>query len=287
MPAGSLQAIVLKSRAGDLDLSAGPVLAGILNVTPDSFYDGGRYPAAPAAVAHGLAMLGAGACWVDVGGMSTRPGSDEVPVEEEIRRVSAVVEELARRAPPGSWISIDTYRSVVAEAALERGACAVNDVSGFGLDPAMCDLVVSARCPVVINHMKGTPRTMQIQPAYDSVLDELMVFFESRLDRFVKAGGDERQVLIDPGIGFGKTLDHNLEILRGLDRLHDLGRPVFLGCSRKSFIERLAGASPEHRLPGSLAAAGWAALKGVHVLRVHDVPETAQFLTVLCALRRM
>ena len=298
---------VLTSRAGDLrlggpstELRASPELVGILNVTPDSFYDGGRYEDVASAVARGVELFEEGAAWVDVGGMSTRPGAAEIPVDEEIRRVEPVIRQLSalRLPPPPSasrrlprWISIDTYRAETARRALDAGAACINDVSGFSLDPEMIDLAASAKCPIVINHMKGAPRTMQENPSYDSLWDDLLNFFEDRLNRFVKAGGDESFVLLDPGIGFGKTLEHNLDILRHLDRLHSLGRPIFLGCSRKSFIQNLLADSPsdasrhlptppEDRLPGSLAAAAQAALQGVHLLRVHDVAETAQFLKV-------
>ena len=300
-----------------------PELVGILNVTADSFYDGGRYLDPPRAVRHGLDLFAAGASWVDVGGMSTRPGSEEIPEEEEISRVEPVIaglvgslrsnhetraasfESRAASSLPADGhgemrhcVSVDTYRAKVAESALAAGASCINDVSGFGLDPAMCEFAASADCPVVINHMQGTPQTMQVSPSYDNLWDELLRFFESRLARFLKAGGRESNAMIDPGIGFGKTLGHNLEILRGLARLHQLGRPVFLGCSRKSFISDLnpqslpagrRGAirnpqSPKDRLPGSLAAAAWAALSRVQFLRVHDVAETTQFLKVFLAI---
>lgn len=286
----------LTSRAGSLQLAAAPKLVGILNVTPDSFYDGGRYVQVPDAIRRGLDLFASGASWVDVGGMSTRPGSDEIPAEEESARVVAVIEGLRSAAGPAAWISVDTYRASVAESAIHAGATCVNDVSGFSLDPRMCEVAASADCPVVINHMKGVPRTMQAGPIYDSVWDELLHFFESRLDQFVRSGGDERHVVFDPGIGFGKSPLHNLEILRGIDRLHRLGRPIFLGCSRKSFIEHLtrsasASSCPSalpasDRLPGSLAAAIWAALLGVQMLRVHDVAETAQCLNLFLALSR-
>lgn len=287
---------VLTSRAGTLRLGGGaPHLVGILNVTPDSFYDGGRHADAQAAVQAGMDLFAEGAAWVDVGGMSTRPGAAEIPVEEEIRRVEPVIAGMSSAAGGRAWISIDTYRAEVARRALDAGAACVNDVSGFSLDPEMIDCVASAKCPVVINHMKGAPRTMQDHPAYDSVWDELLRFFEDRLGRFVKAGGDESLAVLDPGIGFGKTLEHNLDILRHLDRLHVFGRPIFLGCSRKSFIQhlmspsspaftRLPQPSPDMRLPGSLAAAASAALHGAHLLRVHDVAQTAQFLKVFMAV---
>ena len=300
MPPRALSAVRKRSasrrptidRDGASGLSAGPALVGILNVTPDSFYDGGRYADVSQAVQRGLELFQAGAAWVDVGGMSTRPGSEEISVEEEIRRVAPVIRDLSaahargKPRPAPAWISIDTCRSAVAEKAMKAGAVCINDVSGFSLDPDMCEFAASARCPVVITHMKGTPKTMQIAPSYDCLWEELLRFFEDRIGKFVKSGGSESFVLIDPGIGFGKTLEHNVDILRGIDRLHRLGRPLFLGCSRKSFIQRLDPSAPsaDQRLPGSLAAAAWAALRGVQFLRVHDVAETAQFLRVWKAL---
>ncbi len=293
--------------AGILPSVGRPVIVGILNATPDSFHDGGRYADPVSAIARGKKLFSDGAAWVDVGGLSTRPGSSEISVDEEIARVSPVLSGLTSAIPSPGLLSIDTYRSAAARAALDAGATAINDVSGFSLDPSMCEFAASAKCPVVINHMKGAPKTMQADPRYDSIWDELLAFFEDRLNRFVRAGGAEEQIFLDPGIGFGKTLDHNLDILRHIRRLHALGRPVMLGCSRKSFIHdilsrpssvfsnsspdllhsspSLPTPSPEDRLPGSLAAAGWAALEGVDFLRVHDAAETAQFLAVFGALR--
>ncbi|MBI4179133.1 dihydropteroate synthase [bacterium] len=297
----SLSSSPLEGEAGrGVGLQGFPELVGILNVTPDSFYDGGRYASLEDAVRRGRELFEEGAAWVDVGGMSTRPGSEEIPVEEEIRRVVPVIRELMQSRPE-SVVSVDTFRAAVAEAALDAGASRINEVAGFSLDPASLGVAARAGCPVVINHMKGTPRDMQRAPVYENLWEELLGFFESKIDAFVKAGGDESNILLDPGIGFGKTLEHNIEILRNLDNLHALARPIFLGCSRKSFIHGIANCgfriadlnsqsairnpqSPEDRLPGSLAAAAWAAGKGVRYLRVHDVAETAQFFKVWSVL---
>ncbi len=268
-----------------------PNLVGILNVTPDSFFDGGRYAGIESAVHRGMEMFSEGAVWVDVGGQSTRPGSEEIPVAQEINRVIPVISALfaayqSRHGRP-PFLSVDTYRAAVAERALAAGAVCVNDISGFSLDPGMVRLVASAGCPVVITHMQGTPKTMQEKPVYGDIWPEVMGYFEDRIDLFLKSGGAVESVAIDPGIGFGKGIDHTLDLLHGIDHLRTLGRPIFLGCSRKSFIQQLLNrshpqrsAAPDARLPGSLAAAGWAAARGVEYLRVHDVAETAQFLAV-------
>lgn len=297
---------VLTAPSGRMEIGGAPKLVGILNVTPDSFFDGGRYNTPDSALRQGLRMFDDGASWVDVGGMSTRPGSDEISVRDEIDRVGEVISGLAsarsRRKDKSqpAWISVDTYRAAVAECALREGADAVNDVSGFSLDPDMLAFAAAARVPVVVNHMKGRPKNMQDAPAYDSLWDELLNFFETQMNRFAAAGGREEHLILDPGIGFGKTLEHNIDILRGLDRLHALGRPVFLGCSRKSFIAGIMDSnrqseignpkSPADRLPGSLASAAAGALRGAHFLRVHDVAETAQFLSVfreVCQVRHV
>lgn len=276
----------LSSTAGVLRSEDAPLLVGILNITPDSFYDGGRHFSPDAAIRRGVDLAGEGARWIDVGGMSSRPGAGEISADEEIRRIEPVIAELVLRCR-GTWISVDTYRAEVARRALAAGATAVNDISALG-DPAMTQILVDAKCPVVLMHMQGTPATMQDAPAYDDVWGEIIRFFEERMDRFVRAGGNENRIVLDPGVGFGKNLEHNVEILRGLSKIHSMGRPVMLGCSRKSFIHHLTGAavSPDRRLPGSLAAAAAAILHGVQFLRVHDVADTAQFLKVFRTVTR-
>ncbi|HWX75286.1 MAG TPA: dihydropteroate synthase [Solirubrobacteraceae bacterium] len=265
-------------------------LMGVLNVTPDSFSDGGRYLDAGAAIEHGARMLGEGADILDVGGESTRPGAEPVGAEEELARVGPVIEALAAEHP-GACISIDTQKAAVAEQALRAGARLVNDVSAFRADPAMAALVATSGAECCLMHMRGEPRTMQRDPRYGDVIDDVKAFLYERLQFAVREGVSEERVLLDPGIGFGKTLAHNLELLRRLGELLELGRPIVVGTSRKSFIGRLAADSrgleeplgPEARLPGSLASAVLAYERGASVLRVHDVAPTRDALTLAAA----
>jgi dihydropteroate synthase len=260
-----------------------PTIMGVLNVTPDSFSDGGMYLNADAAVQAGLAMAQSGASIVDVGGESTRPGAQDVPAEEELRRVLPVVEALARR---GIRVSIDTRKAAVADATLSAGASMINDVTGFR-DPEMRRLAAERGCEIVIMHMQGTPQTMQVNPHYDDVVAEVQRFLLQQANTCVAEGVKPEKIWIDPGIGFGKTLDHNLALLRALPTFVQTGFPVLVGVSRKSFISHLTGESePTKRFPGSAAAALWAAHCGVQALRVHDVAETLQALLVWRALDR-
>jgi dihydropteroate synthase len=239
---------------------------GVLNVTPDSFSDGGRWLDAGAAIAHGLAMVGEGADVVDVGGESTRPGAAEVPLEEELRRVLPVVDALAGRVR----VSIDTRKRAVAEAALDAGATIVNDVSAD-----LYDVAAVHGAGWVAMHMRGTPLTMQQEATYDDVVSEVREFLLHRVQLALAAGVAE--VWIDPGLGFAKTADHNLALLARLDELVATGHPVLIGASRKSFIGRLTGDAPvDDRLAGSLALAVWAMEKGAAMVRVHDVQATVQ-----------
>ncbi|MCB9797940.1 MAG: dihydropteroate synthase [Alphaproteobacteria bacterium] len=255
-------------------------LAGILNVTPDSFHDGGRYGSAPDAVAQGMALWEAGADWVDVGGESTRPGAAEVSPEEEAHRVLPVVQALAER---GVAVSIDTTRPEVARRALAAGAVVVNDVMGLRA-PGMLEVIAEAGAGAVIMHMRGTPRTMQDDTRYEDVVTEVSDFLAAQIERARAAGVS--QVWADPGIGFGKDLAGNLALLGRLGELEGLGAPLYVGASRKSFIGRLSGGVPtEARLPGSIGAALAAVEGGAEVLRVHDVAETRQALAVYCGAR--
>jgi len=239
---------------------------GVLNVTPDSFSDGGRYLDADAAVAHGLALAAAGADVVDVGGESTRPGAEPVDEAEELRRVVPVVAALA----PHVRVSIDTTKPAVAAAAVEAGATMVNDISA-----SLWPVAAEAGVAWVAMHMRGTPATMQSMASYDDVVGEVCGFLRERADAAVEAGVPE--VWVDPGLGFAKTAEHNLSVLRHLRELTALGHPVLVGASRKSFIGALTGGAPaDDRLEGSLAVAVWAAHCGVSMVRVHDVPETVQ-----------
>ena len=249
---------------------------GIINVTPDSFSDGGEFLAAEAAVGHGRDLIAAGAEIVDVGGESTRPGAAEVPAEEETRRVRPVVEALARE---GATVSIDTSKAEVARAALDAGAAIVNDVTALG-DPAMAALCAERDAGLVLMHMRGTPRTMQEDPTYEDVVAEVAGFLAERRERAVAAGVAKERIWLDPGIGFGKTVEHNLELLARLGEIAALGSRVVVGASRKSFIGTLTGREVDDRIGGSVAAAVMALAGGADVLRVHDVADTADAIVI-------
>lgn len=250
------------------------MVMGIVNVTPDSFSDGGQYPDAASAVDAALRMVDQGAEILDIGGESTRPGSSPVSEAEELRRVLPVIEALAGSAKVP--ISIDTLKSGVAKAALAAGASIVNDIAANRQDQAMWRLVAETGAGYVAMHMQGTPQTMQTHPHYRNVVAEVEAFFEERFDGLRRCGVADEQVIFDPGIGFGKTLEHNLQLLGGLQRFRRLGRPVLLGVSRKSFIGKLLGTEVGERLPAGLACACLAVADGIAMIRVHDVPETVQ-----------
>lgn len=259
------------------DLTGRVLVMGIVNCTPDSFYDGGIHGSAARAVDAAVAMIDAGADIVDVGGESTRPGAAAVSPDEEARRVLPVIEALAGSKVP---VSIDTRHAEVARVAIEAGAAVVNDVSGFR-NPAMVDVAAATSAGLVIMHMQGEPHTMQIDPQYGWVTGEVACFLGDAMDRLVEAGVAESRIVVDPGIGFGKTLAHNLELLRSIGSLLGLGRPVMVGVSRKSFIGQILGLETSQRLEGSLAAASAAVLRGARILRVHDVVETVRLVRVL------
>jgi dihydropteroate synthase len=266
-----------------LDLGEGPVLMGIVNVTPDSFSDGGDLADAGAAVKAGLEMAGQGARFVDVGGESTRPGSEPVSLEEEAARVLPVLEALAAELP--GRVSVDTYKAQVAARALERGAYMVNDVSALRMDPEMVAVVRDADCPVVLMHMLGEPKTMQKDPTYADVVDEVYAFFVERLNWAVDNGLKEENLLVDPGIGFGKTAAHNLQILRNLATFRSLGRPVVVGTSRKRFLgEILDLDNPKDRDPATAVTTALAAAEGAHILRVHRVGPSLEAIRVTRAI---
>jgi dihydropteroate synthase len=263
---------------------------GVLNLTPDSFSDGGRWNAPDTAVARGLALLAAGADLLDLGAESTRPGggvygggAPEVSVEEELDRLLPVLAALRHRT--AAPLSVDTRKAAVARAALATGADLVNDVAALG-DPAMAAVVADAGCPLVLMHSRGDLATMQLGIRFEDVVREVREELAARVEMATAAGVARSQLLVDPGIGFGKTVDQNLALLRGLPQLAALGLPVLVGASRKSFIGHLAGAAVDERLPGSLAAAGWAVRGGAAIVRVHDVAETVQFLRVWDAIAR-
>jgi len=256
-----------------------PRLMGILNVTPDSFSDGGVFDAADAAVSRAQEMADDGADILDIGGESTRPGADFVPVEEELRRTLPVISAVSGAL--NTPISIDTRKSEVAEAAVGAGAQIVNDVSAFEFDPDMAGVVAQSDAPVCLMHAKGLPKDMQNNPRYEDVLLDVFRHLETRVDVAVAAGIDRSQIIVDPGIGFGKTMEHNLALLRGLSVFHALGCVVLLGASRKRFIGTLTQVDEARdRMPGSVAVALAAAAQGVQIVRVHDVKETRQALTM-------
>jgi dihydropteroate synthase len=256
-------------------------IMGVVNVTPDSFSDGGVFDDAQAAIAHARRLAAEGAEIIDVGGESTRPGADPVPAREELARVIPVVEGIA--GLEGVRVSIDTMKAAVAEAALDAGATYVNDVSAFRHDPDMAALVADRKADCCLMHMLGEPRTMQQDPRYDDVVDDVRAFLEQRMTKAVEAGVAEERIQLDPGIGFGKTLDHNLELLRRLDELTTLGRPLVIGTSRKSFLGRITGRDVTERVHATVATSVIAYERGARVFRVHDVAATADALAVAAA----
>jgi dihydropteroate synthase len=260
---------------------------GVVNATPDSFSDGGRLAGEAAAVSHGLALIEAGADLLDIGGESTRPGAAPVDEAEELRRVIPVVEGL-RGARPDAVLAVDTMKPAVARAAVRAGARMWNDVSALRHAPDSLDVAAGLGCDVVLMHMQGEPRTMQAGPRYDDVVAEVSDFLAKRAELAMAAGVERARLWLDPGIGFGKSLEHNLTLLRNLETLRALGFPLLVGVSRKRMISALdpSGAAPDDRLGGSLAAALWGAAHGADVVRVHDVRETAQALAVWRALAK-
>ena len=274
--------VLAPTEGGTRRSREGFVLLGILNVTPDSFSDGGRFLDREAAIAHGLALAAAGAQIVDVGGESTRPGAEAVPVAEELRRVVPVVAGL-RAAGLGARISIDTSKAAVADAAIDAGATLVNDVTAFSHDPEMAELVAERGVDCCLMHMRGEPRTMQQDPRYDDVLAEVRDFLAERLERALAAGIARERIILDPGIGFGKTVEHNLTLLARLDELVALGQPVLIGTSRKSFIARIAGREDGDRLAGTIASCVMAFERGASLFRVHDPAPVADALALAAA----
>ena len=254
---------------------------GIVNVTPDSFSDGGEFLDPERAIAHGRELAGEGADILDVGGESTRPGARAVDAAEELGRVVPVVEALAKDGPK---VSIDTSKTEVARAALDAGASMVNDVTALRADPDLAALCAERDCEVVLMHMLGDPRTMQENPVYDDVVDDIKVFLAERIEFATVAGIHRERIWIDPGIGFGKTVEHNLELHRRLGEFAELGRPVAFGSSRKSFIGKLTGAGVDQRLGGTIASNVIAYANGARMLRVHDVAPMQEALTVADAI---
>jgi len=271
---------VWKIGGRNLDFNQSPIIMGILNVTPDSFSNGGRFYDPARAVEHALTMIEQGATIIDVGGESTRPGADPVSREEELERILPVIRGIRRASD--TFISVDTYKSAVAEAALQAGADIVNDISSCTFDPEMIDLLRGKKCPVIIMHIKGTPKHMQQNPVYDDVIAEIYRFFESRISDLQQKGINE--IIIDPGIGFGKRLEDNLRILRDLEDFKFLDKPLLIGTSRKSFIGRITGKDEDQRLSGTLASNLVSVINGADILRVHDVAEMDEALKIYRAI---
>jgi dihydropteroate synthase len=274
---------VLKWPTGRLDFSSGCLVMGVLNVTPDSFSDGGQYLDAGTAVEHGLKMVADGASIIDVGGESTRPGSEPVSADEQIRRTVPVVEAMAQRTE--TPVSIDTCDAIVAEAALDAGASVINDITALA-DERLATLSAAREVPVVLMHMRGMPQTMQVEPAYEDVVVEIRRFLLDRATRAESLGISKERIFIDPGIGFGKTLYHNLLLLKHIDEFVTTGYRVLVGTSRKSFIGAVTGREhPVDRVWGTAATVAICAAAGVSVVRVHDVAQMCDVVRVVEAIR--
>ncbi len=259
-----------------------PLIMGILNTTPDSFYDGGKYFSFDKALAKAVQMIEEGASIIDVGGMSTRPGSEETDSEEEIKRTIPLIKEIKKKSDV--LVSVDTYRSRVAEEAINAGADIINDISGLILDKEMKNVVSESKSHIIIMHMKGTPKDMQINPVYENLIEEIYSFFYTQINSALEAGIKKDKIIIDPGIGFGKTAEDNYKILRNIEDFKSLNMPIMIGASRKSFIGKVLNLLPGERLEGSLAIASYCASKGVDILRVHDVRETMRAVKVINAI---
>lgn len=257
---------------------------GALNVTPDSFSDGGLYFSKGSATRRAEEMIEEGVDIIDVGGESTRPGADPVPKDEEERRVLPVLQEISTRF--NIPVSIDTYKADIARKALSFGAKIVNDISGLTFDPEMVNVVADSDAYVVIMHIKGTPKNMQKNPHYDDLIKELVVFFQQQIDYAVKNGVQEKKIILDPGIGFGKRLNDNFAIINSLDRIANLGFPVLVGPSRKSFIGLTLNLPPEERVEGTAAAVTASILKGAKIIRVHDIKEMKRVSIIADAIKR-
>ncbi len=282
--------MIWRCKNHTLDFSDGrPRVMGILNVTPDSFSDGGQFLKPETAVAHALAMIEAGADIIDIGGESSRPGAAPVPLDEELRRVLPVVQQLTQyaiRNTPRVLLSVDTTKAEVARQSLAAGAQIINDISAGRFEPSLLRVAAETGAGLVLMHMQGTPQTMQVDPRYEDVTAEVTAFLRERIRAVEAAGVAAEQIAVDPGVGFGKTLDHNLTLLARLKALAALGRPVMVGTSRKGFIGKILGKDVTDRLAGSLATVAWCVLHGAQIVRVHDVAHTAQLVRIIDELRR-
>ena len=259
------------------------LLMGVLNVTPDSFSDGGLYFDKEKAVAHGLRMVEEGADFIDIGGESTRPGSKPIGAEEELRRVIPVIESLAKEG--NVPISIDTYKSTVAERAIDAGAEIINDITGLHSDPGLGQVAAKQDVPIILMHIRGTPETMQKDVHYESLFSEILLYLKESIQMAESAGIDPQQIIIDPGIGFGKNLEDNLLIIKNLSEFRILGKPILLGTSRKSFIGKILNVEANERLEGTLSSIAICALHGAHIIRCHDVLQAKKAIAVADAIR--
>jgi dihydropteroate synthase len=277
-------AFILNWEGFSLDLGTRTHVMGILNVTPDSFSDGGHFFERNRAIEQGLRMAADGADIIDIGGESTRPYSTRISKEEELDRVIPVIQELRKeiRIP----ISIDTLKAEVAGEALRAGACMINDTSALGSDAEMGSVAAAAQVPVILMHMRGTPENMQEKPRYGNLIQEVVDFLRGAMERAVQVGIRREMIILDPGIGFGKTFDHNLEIIRGLDRFQCLGRPILLGSSRKAFIGHVLGKPALERDTGTMATVAVGIMKGAHIVRVHDVKRGVETAKMVDAIKR-
>ncbi len=271
-----------KTRFIDLTQEQTRVM-GILNVTPDSFSDGGKFLESDKAVDHAAQMVEEGADIIDVGGESSRPGAFSVPVEEELERVIPVIQKLAERFE--TVISVDTTKAIVAREALKVGAAMVNDITALHHDAGMVDVIKDSSCQVILMHIQGTPQTMQENPTYTDVVNDIKIYFKSVIQQVQRSGIQQDRVILDPGIGFGKTVEHNLTILRRLSELGELGYPLAIGVSRKSFIGKILDVSVEERLEGSLAAVAVVVWNGAKIIRAHDVRETVRVVQMVNAIQ--
>jgi dihydropteroate synthase len=274
----------LETPGGSLELGEKPVLMGIVNLTPDSFYDGGKFFDPGKALDRAETMAQAGAGIIDIGGESTRPGSDAVSLEEELRRVMPVMEKIKMRIGK-ALVSIDTRKSEVAKKAIEAGASIINDTSSLDFDPNMAEVAAESKAGLVLMHLQGAPKDMQEDPTYEDLFSEVIGFLRSRMQRALNAGVAEERIIVDPGIGFGKTVDHNLELIRDLWRLRSLGRPILLGPSNKRFIGAVLKAEKDDRFEGTAAAAVAGILSGANILRAHEPEKIRRFAIMASAIR--
>lgn len=288
-----MQHFTMRWQNHALELGRRTAVMGIVNVTPDSFSDGGQFLATRDGVTHGEEMVAAGADIIDIGGESTRPYADEVTAQEEMDRVLPVIEQLAQCIPVP--ISIDTTKAQVAKAAVEAGAAMINDISALGMDPQMASTAAQCGVPLILMHILGSPRTMQVDPWYEDLIDEVHLYLEQAIAKAVSAGVDPGHIIIDPGIGFGKTLDHNLTLLNCLDAFTDLNVPILVGPSRKTFIRKILSADMTQELSpdspevetGTQAAVAASVLNGAHIVRVHNVANTKAMVRMLDAIRNV